>query len=47
MKQYTSELKENPHPRSLDNLLYTAKKWGSIISCEYAEVFEVVRIINK
>lgn len=47
MKQYTGELRESPHPRSLDNLLYTAKKWGSIINCEYAEVFEVVRMIKK
>lgn len=46
MREYTGELRESPHPRSLENLLYTAQKWGSTISCRYAEAFEVVRIIK-
>ncbi|AOR22916.1 PIG-L deacetylase family protein [Clostridium taeniosporum] len=46
MKCYKSELKEFPHPRSIKNLKSSALKWGSVISKEYAEAFEVVRIIR-
>ncbi|MBU5299939.1 PIG-L family deacetylase [Clostridium sporogenes] len=46
MECYRSELKEFPHPRSNKNLKATALKWGSIISREYAEAFQVVRIIR-
>lgn len=47
MKCYKSELKDFPHPRSIDNLITSAKKWGSVIGTNYAEAFEVVRIIKK
>ena len=47
MKMYKDELRDYPHPRSLENLKYTARKWGSVIGCEYAEAFEVVRIIKR
>ncbi|WP_049042185.1 PIG-L deacetylase family protein [Clostridium sporogenes] len=46
MECYKSELREFPHPRSNKNLKASALKWGSIISRDYAEAFEVVRIIK-
>ena len=47
IKFYEGEMREFPHPRSIKNLISTAEKWGSIISVNYAEAFEVVRIIRK
>ncbi|AWI03686.1 PIG-L deacetylase family protein [Clostridium drakei] len=43
---YKSEMRNFPHPRSIENLEVTAKKWGSVIGTKYAEAFEVVRIIK-
>lgn len=43
---YKSEMKNFPHPRSIENLEITAKKWGSVIGKRYAEAFEVVRIVK-
>jgi hypothetical protein len=46
MKAYENELKKFPHPRSIENIDITAKKWGSVCGKQYAEAFEVIRIIN-
>lgn len=46
MDCYVSELREFPHPRSIENLIASSKKWGSVIGVKYAEAFEVVRIIK-
>ncbi|EHN13950.1 MULTISPECIES: PIG-L deacetylase family protein [Clostridium] len=46
MEYYKSELREFPHPRSNKNLEASALKWGSVISRDYAEAFEVIRIIK-
>jgi LmbE family N-acetylglucosaminyl deacetylase len=46
MECYKSELREFPHPRSNINLKASALKWGSVIGKNYAEAFEVVRIIK-
>lgn len=43
---YKSEMKNFPHPRSIENLEITAKRWGSVIGKKYAEAFEVVRIVK-
>ncbi len=45
MECYKSELCKFPHPRSIETLKATAMKWGSVIGCEYAEAFELVRKI--
>ena len=45
MKCYRSELCKEPHPRSLEIIKTTAKKWGSVIGTDYAEAFQVIRII--
>ncbi|MBL4933550.1 PIG-L deacetylase family protein [Clostridium paridis] len=46
MKYYKSEIRDFPHPRSLESLVASAKVWGSVIGVKYAEAFEVVRIIT-
>jgi LmbE family N-acetylglucosaminyl deacetylase len=46
MECYKSELRKFPHPRSNENLKASALKWGSVISRQYVEAFEVVRIIK-
>ena len=43
MKKYKSELCDFPHPRSLEMLEISAKRWGSIVGKEYVEAFELVR----
>lgn len=45
MKCYKSELREYPHPRSLEGLKTAAKKWGTVVGCNYAEAFELIRKI--
>lgn len=43
MECYKSELKKFPHPRSIENLIAIAKKWGSVVGKKYVEAFELVR----
>lgn len=45
MKAYGSELKEPPHPRSLEIIEALAKKRGSEIFVNYAEAFLLIREI--
>ena len=47
MKSYRNELKKFPHPRSIENIEITAKKWGSLCGKNYAEAFEIIRIIDE
>lgn len=46
MECYKSELKSFPHPRSIENLEATAKKWGSVIGRGYVEAFQLVREVG-
>jgi LmbE family N-acetylglucosaminyl deacetylase len=46
LQQYTSELREFPHPRSIEGIRLNAKTWGMKIGVQYAEAFKVVRIIR-
>lgn len=41
---YTSELREAPHPRSLDIVEIAARKWGSLVGMRYAEAFQLLRL---
>jgi hypothetical protein len=43
MKCYASELREYPHPRSIEALEINAKRWGTVIGCSSAEAFELIR----
>ncbi|MEK7663900.1 MAG: PIG-L deacetylase family protein [Patescibacteria group bacterium] len=47
MACYKSELKEYPHPRSLEGIEILAKKRGIEAGLEYAEAFMLIREINK
>jgi len=43
---YQSEMREWPHPRSLKNIKNLAQCRGSMIGCEFAEGFMLLRIIQ-
>jgi N-acetylglucosamine malate deacetylase 1 len=45
LKQYESEIREYPHPRSAESIRIHANYWGSHIGVEAAEAFMVVREI--
>jgi len=47
MSCYTSEVREYPHPRSLEALKYRAKSWGNQSCLDAAEVFMTVRRIYR
>lgn len=46
MACYKSELREFPHPRSLETIKANAKVWGSKINVQYAEAFFCLREIK-
>jgi len=46
MSEYKSELKEFPHPRSLQAIRLGAEYWGMKVGMRYAEAFKVVRILK-
>lgn len=43
MSCYSSELRDYPHPRSLDAIEYNAKVWGAKVGVRAAEAFKLVR----
>ena len=43
MACYQSELREYPHPRSIEGIEYAARRRGLDIMCEYAEAFRIIR----
>jgi len=46
MSCYKSELREFPHPRSLEAIKLNAKYWGMRVGKEYIEAFKTVRVIK-
>ena len=46
MREYKSELKEYPHPRSLDGIELNAKYNGMRVGKKYVEAFKSVRVIK-
>ena len=46
MKSYASELREYPHPRSVENIYAIARKRGSEVGVELAEAFELIREVR-
>ena len=42
LKCYGSELRNFPHPRSIEGVESIAKKWGSTVGCERVEAFELI-----
>ena len=47
MACYKTELRDYPHPRSLEALKIIAARWGTVIGTEYAEAFQLVRSIRQ
>ncbi len=43
MSCYKTESRTAPHPRSASSLYAIARRWGSVVSCDYAEAFELIR----
>ncbi len=46
MKEYKCEIREYPHPRSIESIEIKAKQWGIQVGLEAAEAFEVLRLIK-
>ena len=46
IKAYKMEIKQFPHPRSIELLQINAQKWGSTIGVHAAEAFELIRHIE-
>lgn len=46
MKEYKSEIRDFPHPRSFKAIEIVARRWGIQVGTEAAEAFEVVRFIR-
>ncbi len=46
LEEYKTELREYPHPRSLEGVKLIAKNWGMKVGLNYAEAFKVVRIVK-
>ncbi|GLC31966.1 PIG-L deacetylase family protein [Clostridium omnivorum] len=43
MKCYNSELRKYPHPRSTEGIETSARRWGTVVGCNFAEAFELIR----
>jgi len=46
MRQYKSEVRQFPHPRSPEALTAIAQRWGSVVGCKAAEAFEAAFVIR-
>jgi len=46
MQRYASEVRPAPHPRSSETLDAIARRWGSVIGVDYAEAFELIRLVR-
>ncbi len=46
MKNYKTELRGFPHPRSLEGIKLNAAYWGMRVGFKYAEAFKAVRILR-
>jgi LmbE family N-acetylglucosaminyl deacetylase len=46
LEEYKTELREYPHPRSLEGIKINAQSWGLKIGVKYAEVFKCIRVIK-
>ena len=47
IKAYKNELREFPHPRSIEALEVITKRWGSVAGFNFAEAFRLVRMLIK
>ena len=47
LKEYKSELRDFPHPRSLEAVELNAKQWAVKVGLEVAEAFKTIRLVKK
>ena len=47
MQAYKNEIKEFPHPRSVENIKNSAHRWGTVSGLYAAEAFELIRKLIK
>lgn len=47
MACYATESRQFPHPRSPEALRASARRWGTVVGCEAAEAFELVRSVRS
>ena len=47
MAAYATELRDSPHPRSLEALRHRAAHWGSVVGVPAAEPFQLVREVRR
>jgi N-acetylglucosamine malate deacetylase 1 len=47
LKQYRSEYRDYPHPRSAEGIEYLARMRGLEVGLEYAEAFELIRSVES
>ena len=45
-EEYKSELREFPHPRSIEGIKTNAQYWGMTVGLRFAEAFKSVRVIR-
>jgi LmbE family N-acetylglucosaminyl deacetylase len=45
MQEYSTEMRDWPHPRSLKNLEVVANKWGATVGVDYAEAFQLIKSV--
>lgn len=46
LSHYDMEVRPFPHPRSVEVLRAIARRWGSIVGCEAAEAYQLIRAIR-
>ena len=46
MKSYKNEIRNFPHPRSVENIKNVSQRWGSVSEKNAAEAFEIIRKIE-
>jgi LmbE family N-acetylglucosaminyl deacetylase len=46
LAQYETEVRVFPHPRSPEAITVIARRWGSVVGCDAAEAFELIRAIR-
>ena len=47
MQVYKNEIREFPHPRSIENIKNSAHKWGTVSGLKSAEAFQLIRKFEK
>lgn len=47
LRHYASELRDDPHPRSIAGIRDRARQWGRVTGREYAEAFVLQRAIHE